>query len=310
MHAQWCMALAGRLRADEPAPQRHVDPHERRPRLHRRPGAAVGLVPAHQRDRPRARAVAVQGRVPRRPRGGRRHRRGRGAAVARCRPGRSASATALGRFDPVLAQRTCRADGILIKPHTPIAVTDTSMLAGPALQQRAARCRVLLRPSCGPLVLRGRDARQPVRRGDRPGGGLRRPRRQRARRRRDRVGLPGAHRDPVRRRRAVAGVAAPGGVASTSCWRPSSATTSPSSATPASSSPRATPASRSLPARRGADLIVKGAGETVTITGWSRTPPSVDGTSLDHDAATGLWTLDIDVPSRGWARVEVRTGPV
>jgi hypothetical protein len=65
-----------------------------------------------------------------------------------------------------------------------------------------------------------------------------------------------------------------------------------------------------FPAVQGADLVVKGAGETVTITGWSVTTPSVDGTPLDHDAATGLWTLAVDVPSRGWARVEVRTAAV
>ncbi len=62
-----------------------------------------------------------------------------------------------------------------------------------------------------------------------------------------------------------------------------------------------------FPAAQGADLIVKGAGETVTVTGWSATTPTVDGTPLDHDARTGVWTLAVDVPSRGWARVEVRT---
>ena len=62
-----------------------------------------------------------------------------------------------------------------------------------------------------------------------------------------------------------------------------------------------------FPVAQGADLIVKGAGETVTITGWSATTPTVDGTPLDHDARTGVWTLAVDVPSRGWARVEVRT---
>lgn len=38
----------------------------------------------------------------------------------------------VGRFDPVLARRTCRADGTLIKPDVPIAATSTTMLASPA----------------------------------------------------------------------------------------------------------------------------------------------------------------------------------
>ena len=35
----------------------------------------------------------------------------------------------VGRMDPALALRTCRADGLLIKPHVPIAATGSSMLA-------------------------------------------------------------------------------------------------------------------------------------------------------------------------------------
>ena len=38
----------------------------------------------------------------------------------------------VGRMDPALALRTCRADGLLIKPHTAIAATDESLLSGPA----------------------------------------------------------------------------------------------------------------------------------------------------------------------------------
>ncbi|MFZ4812623.1 MAG: hypothetical protein ACOYL9_14885, partial [Ilumatobacteraceae bacterium] len=36
------------------------------------------------------------------------------------------------RFDPQLALRTCRADGILIKPHVPIAATSRTLASGPA----------------------------------------------------------------------------------------------------------------------------------------------------------------------------------
>ena len=38
----------------------------------------------------------------------------------------------VGRMDPALVLRTCRADGLLIKPHTAIAATDESLLSGPA----------------------------------------------------------------------------------------------------------------------------------------------------------------------------------
>lgn len=38
----------------------------------------------------------------------------------------------VGRMDPELAMRTCRADGLLIKPDVPIAAVDESMLGAPA----------------------------------------------------------------------------------------------------------------------------------------------------------------------------------
>lgn len=56
----------------------------------------------------------------------------------------------------------------------------------------------------------------------------------------------------------------------------------------------------------GVDVVVKGAGEAVTITGWARTAPTADGAPVDHDAATGVWTATVEVPSRGWQRVSLR----
>jgi hypothetical protein len=51
----------------------------------------------------------------------------------------------------------------------------------------------------------------------------------------------------------------------------------------------------------GVRLVVKGAGERVTITGWAaEAPTSPDGTVV-HDLTTGVWTIDVAVPSRGWA---------
>jgi len=56
----------------------------------------------------------------------------------------------------------------------------------------------------------------------------------------------------------------------------------------------------------GADLTVKGAGETVTITGWAASPPSVDGLASDHDPNTGVWKMEVPVPSRGWTTIAIR----
>ena len=57
----------------------------------------------------------------------------------------------------------------------------------------------------------------------------------------------------------------------------------------------------------GVRLAGKGAGETVTVTGWaSASPSTVDGPPVDHDPETGVWTVDVDVPSRGWTTVELR----
>jgi len=47
----------------------------------------------------------------------------------------------------------------------------------------------------------------------------------------------------------------------------------------------------------------------VIVTGWAPSPPTVAGSAAHdptHDAATGVWTVAVDVPSRGWAAVDVR----
>jgi hypothetical protein len=78
-----------------------------------------------------------------------------------------------------------------------------------------------------------------------------------------------------------------------------------------------------------ARVTVKGAGETVTITGWSSSPvaalyaggaPGAVGVvspaaeeddpaaalEVNHDSSTGIWAVSVDVPSRGWATIDVR----
>lgn len=53
-------------------------------------------------------------------------------------------------------------------------------------------------------------------------------------------------------------------------------------------------------------LVVKGAGETITITGWaSRAPVSPDA-AVHFDAETGIWRLDVAVGARGWETVRIR----
>ncbi len=52
-------------------------------------------------------------------------------------------------------------------------------------------------------------------------------------------------------------------------------------------------------------LVVLGAGETVTVTGWAADTPTVSSGHLDHDAASGIWHLTVEVPDRGWTPVRV-----
>jgi hypothetical protein len=55
----------------------------------------------------------------------------------------------------------------------------------------------------------------------------------------------------------------------------------------------------------GARMVVKGTGETVTVTGWAEAAPTSPNALLAHDPSTGVWTASIDVPGRGWATVDV-----
>ena len=58
----------------------------------------------------------------------------------------------------------------------------------------------------------------------------------------------------------------------------------------------------------GVRVVVLGADETVTITGWSESAPSRADGDVVHDAASGVWTTAVDVPARGWTTVELTTG--
>lgn len=61
--------------------------------------------------------------------------------------------------------------------------------------------------------------------------------------------------------------------------------------------------------RDGIQVVVKGAGEHVALTGWSAHPPRVEGEAVagpvQYDASTGTWQVGVSVPARGWATVRL-----
>ena len=58
----------------------------------------------------------------------------------------------------------------------------------------------------------------------------------------------------------------------------------------------------------GVSLVVLGAGEDVTVTGWSELPPRSSTAPVVHDPVSGVWELTVAVPARGWTTVEVLAG--
>ncbi len=55
----------------------------------------------------------------------------------------------------------------------------------------------------------------------------------------------------------------------------------------------------------GLRVVVLGVGELVTITGWSEYAPTRTDGDIRHDPATGVWTTDVDVASRGWTSIQL-----
>jgi hypothetical protein len=215
----------------------------------------------------------------------------------------------VGRFDPRLAWRCCRADGVLVKPHVPVAATDDSILSvSPSTPPRplvaecwsdhpagrwtyllAMHCRPGEEPVHGQVALGSLGEAAPA--GDsiawdwRSGTA-------------ERVGP--AHEWTVTLEhehwwyRVLAPVL-PGGLAVIG---------DVSKYVPAGDS-RIEVVTEADDAVR---IVVKGAGETVTVTGWAeRAPASGDG-DVRWDSSTGLWTIEVTVPARGWASVAIRPG--
>jgi hypothetical protein len=212
----------------------------------------------------------------------------------------------VGRFDPALAMRTCRADGILIKPHVPVAATSRTMASSPGSRP------VLMVAECHSDHPAGRWSYVVTMRcspGDAPTTG--------------------------EVRLADLGDSAPTGDVVLWDWRQRTAVRLTADATltttlareewafhvaaPVLSSGIAVIGDTSKfvtagdarievnEATDGVRIVVKGAGETVTITGWAERPPArADDAEVHHDGSTGVWTTAVTVPDRGWCRITLR----
>ncbi len=214
----------------------------------------------------------------------------------------------VGRFEFDVAKRTCRADGILVKPSVPIAAIDRSILSSPAFNPAlmvaechsdhpagrwayvvAMHCTPSDDPLTGPVVPADLGDSAPT--GDvfawdwRTGTG---------------TVLAVDASVPVTLRRedwsylVLAPLLAGGRLAVVG------------------------DVSRFVPAGdarvevaevddgSGVAITVKGAGETVTITGWSTAAPTVEGQEVAHDPTTGIWATEVAVPPRGWTAITIR----
>lgn len=214
----------------------------------------------------------------------------------------------VGRFDATLALRTCRADGILIKPDVPIAATSASMLANPAFNPEllvaechsdhpAGRWSYALAMHCIPedrTVSGDIDLAQLGE--SRPDGDViawdwRN-------RTAERLGAGGCRTVELEREDWAYLVLAP--------------VLDRGLAVIGDVEKFVTAGDARLRIRRtddGVSLVVLGAGEDVTVTGWSKDPPHADRHLVHHDTDTGIWTVTVSVPERGWATVEVTAGP-
>jgi len=213
----------------------------------------------------------------------------------------------VGRFDPMLAMRTCRADGRLIKPHVPIAATSRSLLASTGTrhtlmvaecfsQHPAGRWAYVMAMRCSP----GDDASTgEVRLAD--------------------LGESAPNGDVVvwDWRRRVARRASPD-----DCW---SLTLAPEEWTFDVIAPVldcgiavigdtskfvTTGDARVVVSERsgGVQLTVLGANERVTITGWAAVAPTRADGDVAFNASTGVWETDVDVPARGWCTILLSPG--
>ena len=226
-------------------------------------------------------------------------------------------------MDPAIALRTCRSDGLLIKPHTPIAAIDESLLSGPAFNSVPLVATCTSEHEAGTwtyvVAMHANPSDDPVT------GEIRlsslfslsqsaaassriRPK-QEQERVDDLVAWNWRTRTVERVSRAAtipvslgpedwsfhvlapilpSGLAVIGDItkfATVGDARVEVAHTA-----------------------TGVRLVVKGGGENVTITGWAQTAPRSAEGIIDHDGATGVWSIAVEVPLRGWTSVGVDAG--
>lgn len=218
----------------------------------------------------------------------------------------------VGRFDPALALATCRADGRLVKPDVPVAAVAASMLAAPAFvpaplvaecftDHAGGRWSYLFAAHCAPTddrieaTVALADLGESAPSGDvvvwdhrtgtvtpvGPDGVL---------------GLDLGREDWAYR--VVAPVVADGlaVIGDVTKFVPAGDARIEVAVEPGDGPDDAATVV----------LVVKGAGETVTVTGWARRPPTADVGHLVHDGDTGRWDLTVDVGPRGWTPVRLR----
>jgi hypothetical protein len=229
----------------------------------------------------------------------------------------------VGRMDPAIALRTCRADGLLVKPHNPITAIDESLLSGPAFNPVPLFASCTSEHEAGTwtyfVAFHANPADEPVT------GEIRLTSLPSLPRARTQPGFGRAKRDCDVANHLVAWN-----------WRTQNAERlSLDSAIPVSleredwdfyvlvpilSSGLAvigdvTKFVTAGDARieifgtsSGARLVVKGGGEKVTIVGWAEAAPTSPDGVVHHDATTGVWTMTLKIPSRGWTSINVDAG--
>lgn len=210
----------------------------------------------------------------------------------------------VGRFDIDLVVKLCRSDGILVKPDVPVAATSTSMLDNPAFNPAilvaechtdhpagrwayvtAMHCLPEDRPLSGHVELCELDDAAPA--GDVVAWNWRE---------RTATRLTPDTRIPVSLAREdwtyfvlaplidgrIAVIGDVGKFVTAGDAR-----------------------LRVEPVERGARVVVLGADEDVTVTGWSDTAPRSDTHTVRHDSGTGIWEVTVTVPPRGWTEFQV-----
>lgn len=210
----------------------------------------------------------------------------------------------VGRFDPALALRTCRADGRLIKPHVPVAATSRTLAASPGFRptlmvaeawtdQPAGRWAYVFAARCSP----GDDATTGEIRladlGDSAPSGdvvVWNWRAQTARR----VGPDAAWSVTLLPEAWTFDVVAP-------ILRGEIAVIGDTSKFVTAGDARL----RVVEDQEGVVITVLGGGETVTVTGWAAAAPARADGAVAFDTTTGVWTTDVVVDGRGWTTIRL-----